>query len=114
MKQWLEQHASPLPAVEIRKSYFVNTAIHAKARREEVALDPDGPRRTGLQVDPEDAEYDRILDRSIWGLLRRGRLPEAQKLAQKFNHPWKSAVLRSVTLFDDPNLHQGTFFVLVG
>ncbi|KAK0568231.1 Nucleoporin nup84 [Tilletia horrida] len=72
-------------------------------------MDPDAPCRPGEgELAPEDMAYERAFLRSLFLLVRAGKLGDALELCVEADRPWRAASLRGALPYFDPQLVSGT------
>ncbi|KAJ3283731.1 Nucleoporin nup84 [Rhizoclosmatium sp. JEL0117] len=102
VKEWLEVFAPDPAPVENRKGYriFTQKSLRSKPAGS-VAMDPDAPIRTKIQLHQDDANYEHALHRALFSYLRRGDLQSMAQFCRDVDEPWKAASLQGAAYFRD-------------
>ncbi|KAI9293796.1 nuclear pore protein 84/107 [Neoconidiobolus thromboides FSU 785] len=112
VRSWLEEIASEFNKIEPRTGGWLYTRAELSAHTRQLKpifndhvneLDPDAPYRSSKQLHIEDEKYEKELLKSLYFLIRRGKIEEAFKLALYSDQPWRAASIQGGLYFKDPS-----------
>ncbi|KAI9346970.1 nuclear pore protein 84/107 [Obelidium mucronatum] len=102
IKDWLEKTAAGFNPAEVRKAYRDSTQKSLRDRSSRgMAMDPDGPIRTGIPLHPDDNNYEQALNKTLFSCIRRGEISKALEFCHSAKEPWKAASLSGAAYFRD-------------
>lgn len=118
VRNWLEKTAPSFQPVSPRKGgwYLTQAEIKNKTRPLQqkpnniiTELDPDAVYRQEKRLVPEDEMFENRLLRTIYFLIRRGKIEEAITLVSSSDQSWRAASIRGGLYFRDPKLENNDF-----